>query len=339
MSIELQPVAGNTPGHAELRVEPWNGGADGVEICIQRNDGTPYLCADGQWSSNPQWLQVTGAWLEGSGLRLNVGPAFVDPLLASPSRVFRGTLREQGGKPAPHALTLSTDLLSSAAAGFTPSAGDTGNLVGTQKAVAEPVVEPVMAAPVAPVIEPELAPEPQPVVTDEIKAERPAMPPVAPRSSPWLKIGAGVLVLLAAGYFAWTQFGATKEEPVPEKVVEAKPAAAACSLESLASANELSFVQDCIRDVKDSAALLAIIQAARDKSQCGIAQRLYANRAQAGDNVIALAYAKEYDPKFHQPNACFAKPDAATAAYWYEAVLDRDATNETAKTRLAELQK
>ena len=42
--------------------------------------------------------------------------------------------------------------------------------------------------------------------------------------------------------------------------------------------------------------MLGIIQAAREAGKCSIAQRLYANRAQAGDVPIALAYAQEYDP-------------------------------------------
>lgn len=100
---------------------------------------------------------------------------------------------------------------------------------------------------------------------------------------------------------------------------------------------ELALVQACIRDVTDSAALLEIIQQAKANGHCTIAQRLYANRARAGDNLIAMAYAREYDPQFHQANACFQQAEAATAAYWYQIVLDRDSTNAEAKARLEAL--
>ena len=79
--------------------------------------------------------------------------------------------------------------------------------------------------------------------------------------------------------------------------------------------------------------MLGIIQAAREAGKCSIAQRLYANRAQAGDVPIALAYAQEYDPAGYKENACF-KADAATAAYWYQAVLDKDKDNAQALARL-----
>ncbi|VFS89313.1 Uncharacterised protein [Kluyvera cryocrescens] len=54
---------------------------------------------------------------------------------------------------------------------------------------------------------------------------------------------------------------------------------------------------------------------------------------------IALVYAGEYDPKYHQPSECFKEPDKDTAAYWYETVLQTEPDNQTAKQRLEELGK
>ncbi|EPM64996.1 hypothetical protein A249_41846, partial [Pseudomonas syringae pv. actinidiae ICMP 18804] len=65
--------------------------------------------------------------------------------------------------------------------------------------------------------------------------------------------------------------------------------------------------------------------------------RLYANRAQAGNVEVAQAYAREYDPKYLQPSACFTAPDNATAAYWYETILGYQADNAEAAQRLKEL--
>ena len=52
---------------------------------------------------------------------------------------------------------------------------------------------------------------------------------------------------------------------------------------------------------------------------------------------IATAYAHEYDPKFHQASQCFAEPDKATAAYWYETILSHEPENAQAKARFEEL--
>ncbi|KAG1381944.1 hypothetical protein G6F59_017881 [Rhizopus arrhizus] len=102
---------------------------------------------------------------------------------------------------------------------------------------------------------------------------------------------------------------------------------------------ELEFVQACVKENLTSPAMLEVIQTAKKDGHCGIAQRLYANKAQAGDVQIALAYAKEYDPKYLEPSKCFATPDKATAAYWYETVLGVDANNTEAKERFEELSK
>ncbi len=103
------------------------------------------------------------------------------------------------------------------------------------------------------------------------------------------------------------------------------------------SLQELAFVQSCIQKAPGSAALLEVINVAKANNNCNVAQRLYANRAQSGDILIATAYAHEYDPKFHQPSECFKAPDNATAAYWYETILGFDATNADAKQRYEEL--
>ena len=102
---------------------------------------------------------------------------------------------------------------------------------------------------------------------------------------------------------------------------------------------ELTFVQTCIKAAPDSAKLLEIINQAKAGKHCGVAQRLYANRAQAGDALIANAYAREYDPKYLKASECFPTADNATAAYWYETILTQDPNNAEAKQRFEELQK
>ncbi len=107
----------------------------------------------------------------------------------------------------------------------------------------------------------------------------------------------------------------------------------------MAAQGELEFVQACMKQNPDTGTVLATIAAAIESGHCGVAQRLYANRGRAGDMRIALAYAREYDPQDHHPNACFKEPDAATAAYWYDAVLSIDPENAQARQRFEELSK
>lgn len=117
----------------------------------------------------------------------------------------------------------------------------------------------------------------------------------------------------------------------------AEPAAPTCSATQLDSAQELDFVKQCVSQDLSSEQLLEVITAARDAGRCGIAQRLYANRAMAGDPAIAMAYAREFDPEFHRNNGCFADADADTAGYWYQVVLDNAPDNAEASERLEAL--
>lgn len=337
MTIELQPLASNLPGHGQLRLEPWTDGADALEVCIQRNQGAPFLSAEGEWSTTQQWLQVSGARCEDSTLLLDIGPEWVDPLLASEFKVFRVFLRSHGGRAIPHPLKIAPEVLSSSAAGSTPSAVHGGQLqANTPPPAPEP--EPAPAPPPPPpepaVIEvPAEVQEPAEYAQDPIAAE----PQEQPKRRSWLiwAIAAAIAILAvaAAGFFLLRPAGMKMQDPPA-----APTPTAACSVGNMGKSEELALVQACIRDIKDSPALLEIIQQAKTNGHCTIAQRLYANRARAGDNLIAMAYAREYDPQFHKTNACFQQPEAATAAYWYQIVLDRDSANAEAKARLGALQ-
>jgi TPR repeat protein len=94
----------------------------------------------------------------------------------------------------------------------------------------------------------------------------------------------------------------TQAAPTESVSTEVAPdTGAPCSADNMIKLTELMFVKGCVKSVTSSAEMLKIINAAKDIKKCGIAQRLYAHRGQAGDVKIATAYAHEYDPKFHQP--------------------------------------
>lgn len=324
LKIDLLPLEPNIPGQARLSIKKWQGSAERLEFSIQRNQDHHYLQGGQQWSNNPFWFKVAHFSLvaEGESLETIVGADVVDPLLeGTGNSQVQIELREQGlgysdrGVPRPH-----KELLSSAASGNTPSSGGSTDLPAPSTPAPPLPAEPAPPAP----------PEPAQAVVAPPAPEVPA--PAASKKSWLLPLIIALVVLAAAAGGAWWWFNKKTDAPVISATT-----GGACTADSMASETELGFVQNCIKQAPDSAALLKIIESAKAGNHCGIAQRLYANRAQNGDMQIATAYAHEYDPKYHQASSCFAEPDQATAAYWYETILSHEPDNADAKARFEEL--
>ena len=338
--VDLLALEPNVPGQARLTVKKWQGGEEQLEFSIQRNQDNFYLQDQQAWSSNPFWFKVSrfDVTASGDGLQAQVGPEVVDPLLeGSANSQFQIELREQSlGYADKGVVRPGVGLLPSTAGGQTRSSYDGAEL----------------ATPSAPVVEiPAVAQLPELSFSiDETEVEPESLhaePAYTPPPAPVKKSNKGligllivVLLLLAAGLGFWffTRTPAASPAPAPAPTT-ASADAQACTLESMNSLPELAFVQACIKASPDSAQLLEIINQAKAGKHCGVAQRLYANRAQAGDVLIAKAYAREYDPKFLQASECFPVADNATAAYWYETILAQDPGNTEAQERLEELQK
>lgn len=338
LKIDLLPLEPSIPGQARLSIKKWQGSAERLEFSIQRNQDHYYLQGGRQWSNNPFWFKVAhfSEVANGDSLETIIGADVVDPLLeGGANSQFQIELREQGlgysdrGVPKPH-----KDVLSSAASGETPSSGGSADLPAPST--------PAEPAPDIPDL-PELTlPEPAPAPAAEPVA--PVVPvapaPAAKKKFPLLALIIALIVLAAAAAGAWWWFNKKADAPAataPTTSNVPANAGGACTADSMASESELGFVQNCIKQAPDSAALLKIIELAKAGNHCGIAQRLYANRAQNGDMQIATAYAHEYDPKYHQASSCFAEPDKATAAYWYETILSHEPDNADAKARFEEL--
>ncbi len=306
-SIILKAVS---PGHAELHISPWEGPADEVELSVQRSEGARHLDANArQWVGDERWMRLQGARLQGGALVMPVGPDFVDTLLAGTQGPrCRGYVRSGGGEAVQHGFRVEAEVLPSSAAGQAPT-------VGSHSAISAPADPPPPPAPPVP---------PAP----------PAPPPGPRKSRGWLWLLLAVLIA-AAAIAAYLLLG--RGTPAAPPVADTPPTAAGCTVAGLKQdgLDTMTFVQGCVRDVQDPASLLAVIQAARDGGQCEIAQRLYANRANAGDTRIAYAYAQEYDPA-HAASPCF-PPEAATARYWYEAVLEKDPKHAEARAKLQAL--
>lgn len=337
--VDLLALEPNVPGRACLTVKKWQGGEEQLEFSIQRNQDGFYLQDQQAWSNNPFWFKVSRFNLAASGdaLEAQVGPEVVDPLLeGSANSQFQIELREQSlGHADKGVVRPGVGLLPSTAGGQTRSTY--GGVDLTAPAAPAPEIPEIPELPelTLPTAEPEIELESVP----NEREYTPAPPPAKKSNKGLLGLALVLVLLLAAAAGFWFY----KRTPAPAPTVAAAaPAGAdaqACTLESMNSLPELTFVQTCIKAAPDSAKLLEIINEAKAGEHCGVAQRLYANRAQAGDALIANAYAREYDPKYLKASKCFPVADNATAAYWYETILTQDPNNAEAKQRFEELQK
>lgn len=339
--VDLLGLEPGVPGQACLTVKKWQGVHERLEFSIQRNQDRFYLQEHKQWSSNPFWFKVPhfSEGASGESLETLVGPDVVDPLLESGANSnFQIELREQGpGFSDRGVIRPGIGLLASSAG------GQTRGIYGGTDLVTPTVPGEPLDIPAVPRLDafnaPEVELQHEPIHSEPLER---AAGPVPPKKSRLLPIILGLLVLILAAAGAWFFFHKKADTPVPSVPAAAvepgtPTAGAACTLESMNTQPELAFVQACIKQSPASAELLKIIETAKASKHCGVAQRLYANRSQAGDLMIATAYAHEYDPKYHQPSECFVEPDKATAAYWYETILGLDPNNADAKQRFEEL--
>ncbi|WP_240336354.1 hypothetical protein [Morganella morganii] len=297
------------------------------------NNEQNYLQPDGSWSPAQHWFTVNGGYSLANGSGFRIGPTLLDPLLANASQV-QIQIKLASGEVRNTTLQLVRDeLLSSEARGATGNYSSSSMLATPETdSASAPIAEPETIAPI-------IHAEPQP-------QQKPA-------ASHLPLIIAAILILVVIAGALWWFIGRDKGQEVvptvqaqqaipataPEATTAEPKTPAGCSAQSLDTLSELEFVQTCVQEKLDSDKLLAIIQSAKEAKKCGVAQRLYANRAQGGDTKIALIYAGEYDPKYHRASECFKEADKDTAAYWYETVLQSEPENQTAKHRLEELAK
>lgn len=340
MLAKIFPCQPAEPGTAQLmiRLRGEQSVLSNLTFSLCNNEQN-YLQPDNNWSSAPHWFTIDGGYPFNNGSGFHIGPTLLDPLLATASQV-QIQIKLPSGETRNTTLQLIRDELFSSDA-----RGQTGNYSGSS-VLTTPVSSAASATTPEPIVLAESVSEPVepiPVMTPSQPKRKTSMMPI---------ISIGLLGLLIAGGGLWWFMGRDTTPTQPATVDKhaeapvaaaaastAKPNASECSPSNLTTQSELDFVQNCVQQKLDSDALLTIIQAAKDAKKCGIAQRLYANRAQGGDIKVALAYASEYDPQDHKPSECFKTADPDTAAYWYETVLQTEPDNQKSKQRLEELRK
>lgn len=340
--VDVLPLDVNTPGQGLLRITGWEGTSEGLQCSLQSSQSHEFLHDGGHWAKVAHWFRLDGmnAVAGAPAIETRIGPNLINPLLqASGTATFRIEVSNpQTGRSDLGMVRINSAIIASVESGPALEKSPPPAPLPSATVIVEPpaVTTPEPAPAVAPEPEPEAAPAPQPAPV--------APPPKAPakQGQKWLlPLLALILLALAAGG-GWWWFNRSAGEapaavPPEDKPVAQADAAKPCSLESMQGQTSLAFLQSCIQSKPDSAALLEVISLAKANDQCDVAQRLYANRANAGDIQIATAYAHEYDPKYHQPSNCFKAPEAATAASWYETILSFDENNAEAKQRYEEL--
>lgn len=322
---EIMSAPGGLPGHGLLVLPSVAHDAldplGQIEILLQRNQDSRFLALDGKWSASQTWHQVDCALSSGEDVELVLGPGIIDPLVENTQMTYLLQLR-CGESLMQGVLRIREGVLSSHAAG----------------SMTDPITR--VSGRVAPAPEP-VRFEPEPVVPPEVDAS----PQVTPRKKSshliWILLIALILAIVA-GYFVWsalkgtpaTPSTATQQPPVAAAAPAVTPPAAPCSTAALSAAkDDLTFLQECLKTNPEAAQILEVIGAAKVAKRCDLMQRLYAFKSQSGDTAVALAYAREFDPEFHQVG-CIASPDKATAIYWYELVLSKQPDNADAKARV-----
>lgn len=361
LRLELKPSPSG-PGYAALSIMGWKAGTDRIEAAVQRNQDSRYLDESGNWTTHPVWHDVSVLEFSGDVLTREMGPWLVDPLVANPQYQYLFELRNEEAKDR-GVLRMVGQILSSQAAGNSVqqearSRPDNAPPVAPAKPV--PVqVSPVQVAPEQPkpvIVDPDAtAVVPAPVINPVTPPITPVNtgtppPPVNPvpvkKKSKVLPLVVALLVLLpllagAAWYFGLLPGLGMPTPAVATATEESNPSAetagGACGAGTMTDAEDLAFVQGCIKSAPSSEQLMAVIDAAKQAQRCNIVQRLYAHKAQSGDSKIAFAYAREYDPESFKEGGCIKSADAETAAYWYEIVVSNDPSNATAKQRLEQL--
>ena len=369
---ELKPALNQTPGYALLTLQGWEipvASLDSCyEVCVQRNQDSRFLGADKKWTPTQTWHQVDATESQNEFVALTLGPNVVDPLVENPQMTYllqarfgdelaQGVMRIREGVLSSHASGLTGEAVSRIAKPFEPvapvvTAATTAPEVPpavTPSVAAEPA-KPSKSSPamlIAAIIlvllliaayfgwrwyqnQQQVAVAPPPVASGAAAVTTPPTvePPVAPTAEP------AVAPPVAPPPPEPTPVAAAVAPPPPPP-----PPPAACSSEALATTkDDLSFIQACLRTTPDTGKVLAVIESAKTAKRCDVAHRLYAFKGQAGDVVIALAYAKEFDPKFFTAG-CVTAADKNTALYWYDLVLARDANHAEAKERADALKK
>lgn len=329
MELTADPARG--PGNGILRIAGLSAAATGrLSIVVQRNQGAEtFLGAGGRWTTQPVTHEIGAPEREASGEAIvGLGPELVDPIATLPPNCMVMFIVEAAGAKDQGRVAVR-GLMPSAAAGAAAEGGPA--VVRHEEPVTvvdpEPVFEPAPEpAPLVAEYEP-LVPDPSHLIDEPKKKAAPAV------------IGLGavlVLILLAGGwYFAGLPpFGKGLEAPQPPAETPVTTPAAQPPADGAIDSREA--LSRYIGTNPSADAALAKAKELAGQGRLDFAMLVYQYASRQGSAEASLALGRMYDPDTWSKAASpMDKPDAETAAYWYEPAAQ--AGNVEAQRRLGKI--
>lgn len=337
-NIYLTATQAMEPGHAILRLpKKWQGTSNQIYACIYQNEKFLQPAVNNEtceWGTSRQEIALPDFSQEGEVRQTIISSNIVDALLALDNHTYSIVLRDANDD-----IRLE---------GRLNIKNNSGILKSSAKNPLTPVAAPPPVAPPQPQEPPQESDKEPITATADPIAEIPAAPaaptpatpaPPSKNSSKKLVIILLVLLLILAaiglGAKWWLSQDHDNDEAISPKTQSAADVSA-CNISNIT--DEGAFIKDCLATNPSAKELLALIQEAKEKKQCSLAQRLYSYESQYTKNLaIAVVYVQEYDPKYHKTSTCFKEPDVDIAIYWYKHILEIDPKNKEAKKRLEEL--
>lgn len=331
LKLELLPEQPAKPGYGRLYLFGWLGQSLNVHITIQRIQDQFYLTEDGHWQEHQVVLCLPELKKTVNGDHwLTLGQQYVIPLLSEPLAKYYIALSD-GHHTVSSELIITDELRSQSSSDqfryyANPSADAIISRGNKNK-------EATAKLPTATLPEWQHQDSNEAIVKDQrqnlgSKKDK--------RWSLTLLWNIFLLVVITGTSIGSLMLWMAPKEENWHGKNNTVSIPSACSANAMNSLGELDFVRSCLKSTSDSKIILDVITLAKMENHCGIAQRLYAYKAQSGDIAIALAYAKEYDFQETPSTRCFAA-DIEAARYWYEKVLNYDGQNTEAKARLSAL--
>jgi hypothetical protein len=333
IDLTVDPARG--PGYGLLKIIGLPPETGALDFWVERNQGAEtFLGTGGQWTTQTVLHSVGAPSDEGGGKVLRLGPEIVDPIATLPPNCLVLMGVEAAGVKEQGRVTVR-GLLASSAAGARVESG--------VRTVRQSEPDPV-------VVDPEPDPEPMRPLRAEPLDQQPPFVPLTPivsdptdlvdrprRTSPGVVILGTVLVLiLVAGgwYFAGLPpFGKGAEAPATPVATAPEPAAPVAVNGPIDSREALSRYI-ATNPSAEAATAKAVELGGQGHLDFAMLVHQYAARLGSADSAIALGHM--YDPDtWSKSTSPMDKPDAETAAYWYEPAAK--AGNVEAERRLGKI--
>ncbi len=301
LKIELVYDASRGPGHAIARIQGLASAPASLQLRVARNSDQHFLRHDRQWVPAESWIPLEPGDRDGDMQLVPMGPVVVDSVVGAPANVRFQYVFRADGRDEPAQVRVTPSVRTSLGGGG-----------GT-------VTEPPPAPPPPPPPLTPVPPEPEPAPTGgDTPAPVGDTPARGGDSGAARKAGlaVGAIALLALlGGGAWFMFGKPPDPGAPPPVAAPAPptAAAPVTLESLADVNRY------LQGSPAPAESLREGQGLLQRGKPDLAMLLFQHAARGNEPEAAVAMARMYDPEtWTAATSALPKPDAETAAYWYE---------------------